>query len=275
MTSPAYSDINPELERFKGYRQTSLLGRVTDLSPVAWWNEKPTAKIPPPPAPPLHNFVFGKRMEWYFRHEINYSSRYELLVENLQIQKQGTTLGELDFILHDHSQQRLVHVEMAFKFYLYDPSLPAEISRWVGPNRRDTLDLKLKKLRNRQFPLLFSPETESALENYDLPDLPVHQKLYFKAQLFIPLNFNHSLPLVNPAAVSGFWLSLKNFKSFSKNQFYLPAKRDWIINPAVWTDWKSFDETFPILQSLAAQNQSPMVWMKSDDGYQKMFVVWW
>lgn len=276
MKSTELPNSETEHERFKGYQQTALLCDPTNLSPVQWWTYDLPQNITPPPTPSPHHFVFGKKMEWYFRHEISHSLRFGLLVENLQVQYKGITLGELDFILHDREMDFLIHVEMAFKFYLYDPSLSPEIACWVGPNRRDTLEKKLHKLQNRQFPLMHQPETKKVLKAFQLPELPIKQELYFKAQLFLPLDFDQPLPLVSPAAVSGFWIPLDRFGDFANDEFHIPEKRNWTINPAVWTHWQSFEETRMQLKSLAASQVSPLVWMKTDNSdYRKMFVVWW
>jgi hypothetical protein len=47
-------------------------------------------------------------------------------------------------------------MELAYKFYLFDPSISSEpINNWIGPNRNDSLQEKLEKLKTKQFPLLY------------------------------------------------------------------------------------------------------------------------
>jgi hypothetical protein len=37
-------------------------------------------------------------------------------------------------------------MELAYKFYLFDPSISSEpINNWIGPNRNDSLQIRKKK----------------------------------------------------------------------------------------------------------------------------------
>jgi len=51
-----------------------------------------------------------------------------------------------------------IHLEIIYKFYLYDPSIGlTQLDHWIGPNRRDSLVKKLTKLKQKQLPLLYHP----------------------------------------------------------------------------------------------------------------------
>ena len=41
-------------------------------------------------------------------------------------------------------RDKYIHIEMQYKFYLYDESFENEIDRYIGPNRNDTLVLNCK-----------------------------------------------------------------------------------------------------------------------------------
>lgn len=250
------------------------------LPGIEWWKSAEEDTAPPevatfPPVKP--GLVFGKRMEWFFKQELLASTRYELLVDNLQIIDKGITIGELDFVVLDKDRNCLVHLEMAYKFYLYDPQLPSELPRWIGPNRRDRLVNKMEKLLHRQFPLIYRPETKDALKAFSLPDLPMTQALCLKAQLFVPIDEQERIPpVVNPQAISGFWIPLSRFGEFAGNQFYLPEKHNWTIDPSVWEEWHSFEKTLHELQLLANNKRSPLCWMRNAKGeFSRFFVVWW
>ena len=110
------------------------------------------------------NLVLGKRIERFFEIYIRCFSEEEVLAENIQIFSGKTTLGELDFILKNKKTQRISHIEVVYKFYIYYPSFENEMERWIGPNRRDSLIKKIARLESRQFPLLFQKETQPLLQ---------------------------------------------------------------------------------------------------------------
>ena len=89
---------------------------------------------------------------------ISHSSKdkeIKILAENVQIQNEKTTVGEIDCILT--TAKKPVHLEIIYKFYLYDKSVGTnELEHWIGPNRRDSLVSKLNKLKDKQLPLLYN-----------------------------------------------------------------------------------------------------------------------
>jgi uncharacterized protein len=61
-----------------------------------------------------------------------------------------TTIGELDFLLVD-AQQRALHWEFAIKFFLAEPyKLALQLSDFIGPDRKNSLQLKLERMLLRQ-----------------------------------------------------------------------------------------------------------------------------
>lgn len=223
-----------------------------------------------------HN-VFGKRMEQLLKHAILASERYDVIAENIQIIENNLTIGELDFILHDLAQNRLIHLELAVKFYVYDPTLPEEMQRWIGPNRRDSLVRKLDKLKSHQFPLIYRPETQSTLQNLDLPDLPITQALCFKTMLFVPEGQQTFTPeVVSPNALSGTWIRYSDFHHLRGNSFYLPEKPEWICDLSSNKTWNDLEQVRVEIEDLISRKRSPMCWMKYPDGQtERFFVVWW
>jgi len=80
------------------------------------------------------------------------SLRYELLAQNLQIQKDAhTTIGELDFLIQDLESGERIHLEIATKFYLAVPR--ASGHDFPGPDARDNYLKKLHRLRSHQLQL--------------------------------------------------------------------------------------------------------------------------
>lgn len=225
------------------------------------------------------NFVMGKRVERFFEWIIRQNQGYKLLAENMQISRNKITLGELDFLLKDLINQQVYHVEMVYKFYVYDPSFTAENQRWIGPNRKDTLLQKTKKLKEKQFPLLFKPETKELLSSLNLNAEEVLQQSCFKANLFVPGELqNKQFSEINSDCIAGIWLHFNEFKTSScKNfEYYAPKKQDWPISPEHGETWFSHSEIINQIDILFENKKASLIWVKKPgNNYERLFVVWW
>ncbi|WP_372917551.1 DUF1853 family protein [Salegentibacter sp.] len=225
------------------------------------------------------NFVLGKRMESFFELLIKSSDRYKLLANNIQISRQKITLGELDFLLKDLHTNQNIHLELVYKFYVYDPSFSSEEARWIGPNRKDSFLQKMEKLSEKQFPLLHIPETRDFLKTLDLNPEDLIQQTYFKAKLFLPWAFQqYKIPKLNQKCIAGYYLSFQEFDSANYKDFkyFAPSKQDWPVAPQFGKNWVSFSEIKERIQSSFERKKSPLIWMKrSETEFTAFFVVWW
>jgi hypothetical protein len=102
-----------------------------------------------------------------------------LIAQNIQIQSAKRTLGELDYLIRDGDE--VVHLEVAVKFYLSVTAGDHEY--WVGPALRDRLDLKVRKLRERQLPIVETEGCVRWLKEKGLPQ-PTVQRVMLKGGLF-------------------------------------------------------------------------------------------
>ena len=225
------------------------------------------------------NFVLGKRMESFFELIIQNSERYNLLANNIQISRDKITLGELDFLLKDLHTNQVIHLELVYKFYVYDPSFSSEEARWIGPNRKDSFLQKMEKLKQKQFPLLYKPETRDFLKTLNLTPEKLFQQTYFKAQLFIPKSFrSQEFDKINKECIAGYWLPFREFDTseYIDFQFYAPLKQDWPVAPNFGKKWISFSKIKNQIISSMEKKKSPLVWMKrSETEFEAFFVVWW
>ena len=225
------------------------------------------------------NLRLGNRLERLFSFVIANTGTYDILFENLQIIADKITLGELDFILREVTTNKLIHVELAGKIYLYDPSIEGELARWMGPNRKDSLLRKLQKLKDKQFPLLYHDATQKILESRHIAVESIIQKSCFKARLFMPFHLKNDIPAPAKAKnIKGYYMDEATFKgrNHTQKQYFLPEKQDWIVPPEKGEIWHTYDEIKPALQKALAQKQSPLVWQKNpDESGESFFVVWW
>ena len=224
------------------------------------------------------NFVLGKRMEIFFDHLLIHSKRFEVIAKNVQIYRDKVTLGELDFLIKDLQKDSVHHVELVYKFYLFDPE-KEDAAGWIGPNRKDSLLQKISRLKTHQLPLLHSEETIKILKSYGLKEKEIEQQVCFKATLFIPKGFKTSaFQEVNKPCIAGYWIRFKDFSysEFGKHLFYAPKKQDWPIDPSKNMEWNFYPEFLKQVQGFINDKRSPLVWMKNENGgFERFFVVWW
>ena len=230
--------------------------------------------------PALTNrFVLGKRIEGFFGYLIKRSSGYRIIAQNLQIIQDKITVGEIDFIVEDINAGESLHIEMVYKFYLYDPAINKEIYKWIGPNRKDSLHQKIKKLKEKQLPLLFHKETCRTLAALGINNKQLKQLVGFKARLFVPYNMlGKILPLINNSCICGYWIPSAEFnkKRYSESKYFLPQKADWPIDPSLHDEWEPFPIIYEKVSELNRKEISPLIWMKTPEGeFQRFFVVWW
>ncbi len=242
----------------------------------------PEEKIIPENLPELRvpaNLVLGKRIERYFKFFIKNFSEEKVLAENIQIISNKITLGELDFILKNENTGKTSHIEVVYKFYLYEPDFKKEAERWIGPNRKDSLVKKISKLKNKQFPLLYRKETEPLLKRLNITLEEIEQKVLFKANLFVPFSMlENDFPLINNECIRGYWIRFPDFSesSFGNFQFLSPKKPDWPTDPKYNTQWVPFGKIIPEIQQLVQQEKSPLVWIKINaTEFARIFIVWW
>lgn len=98
----------------------------------------------------------GHRVGYYFESLVFYWLKHvrgvEILAHSYQVLDEGRTVGELDFVFRDEEAQ-VVHWEVAAKFYLYCVDEKVKGSHYIGPNARDTFELKKEKIIGKQLPL--------------------------------------------------------------------------------------------------------------------------
>ncbi len=225
------------------------------------------------------NEVLGKRIECFFEYCIINSDRYEVMAKNIQVYQGKITIGELDFLIKDHGDNKTLHIEVVYKFYLYDSLIEGELQQWIGPNRKDTLLQKIEKLKTKQLPLLYRDETLPILEDLHIKPNNVYQSVCYMANLFVPLSRKNTIfPIVNNRCIIGFCLPSEAFTSeqYGTYHFNIPRKKDWVTDPKYCDTWFSFDHITEHVHISLSQKKSPLLWMKSnEDSYERFFVVWW
>ncbi|MEO8774087.1 MAG: DUF1853 family protein, partial [Gelidibacter sp.] len=192
-----------DLQRnFEGYLNTPLLWHNTEVYGLKQCVLRDSVALLFTEKVPRH-LRLGKLVERFVSHQLIADTTRHILAENVQIQEGKRTIGELDVIFM--ATDGPIHLEIIYKFYLYDPNEGSnELSRWIGPNRKDCLLQKLDKLKIKQLPLLYHPLTQSMLNDMEIKVHEITQQVLFKAQLFLPLGYQQKVFFsLNPDCVQG------------------------------------------------------------------------
>lgn len=221
------------------------------------------------------NLRLGKRVEQFVLNQLEQDDAISILVENIQIQEQKQTIGELDAIISYHGNP--IHLEIVYKFYVYDESVgSSELDHFIGPNRKDSFIEKLTKLKNKQLPLLYKSQTQHLINNLKLTIEAMTQNVCFKAQLFLPFNKKVELKTVNPDCVVGCYLRQEDLPKVETCKFYFPNKPDWLLQPNNSIHWLDFQAAQKVIIQIQTEKQSVCCWIKQTDGILiKSFIVWW
>lgn len=261
--------------QFQGFLNTPLLWKNDAIFGLLQF-KIPNEKHSQFNAPISKNLRLGKRVERFVKNELEQFSSIKIIAENVQIQHHKITIGEIDFIIQQ--QKTPIHLEVVFKFYLYDETVGnTELERWIGPNRKDSLITKLTKLKEKQLPLIFRNQTKPYLEKLQINTEEIEQQVYFKAQLFIPYKFkNSSFNLINNDCVKGFYIPFERLVEFENCKFYIPSKINWLQEIQTQINWKTYSQILPKIEVLINNKTAPLCWLKYPNGeVDKFFVVWW
>lgn len=170
---------------------------------------------------------------------INITDQLNLIKSRWQIQTDGCTVGEVDFLVR--TAMGMEHWELGLKYYLYVP----EQQLFIGSNGKDRLDIKLNKIETKQLPMGRHPKVLSYCQQFQ--QKPPLSRALIKGRLFFPKGETlPSLPenlSINPETDTGFWMRRRDLDDFiedlnKKNMSYHILERyDWmsrdliIINP--------------------------------------------
>ena len=218
----------------------------------------------------------GKYIERFVSFQLQQEKSIKIISENIQIQHDKITIGEIDCILL--KDQKPIHLEVIYKFYLYDSTVGnSEIEHCIGPNRRDSLEQKLTKLKEKQLPLLYTNECKPYLKELNVRAAKIEQQVYFKAQLFLPYQQqNIQLTTLNQACVVGFYIHQQELAEFTECKFYIPNKKNWLTTPNTNVTWLNYQQFKDLSNQYLQDKFSPLLWLKNPSGIlHKVFLVWW
>ncbi len=254
-------------------KASNLDSSITGLQTFNLSELKLTAE---PNFPLPDNLRLGHLAENIVSELIKLSTNYNVLYENVQLIEDKVTLGEIDFIIEEKDTNQRIHLELAYKFYLFDPSISSEpINNWIAPNRNNSLQGILEKLKRKQFPLLYHKAAKSKLKNIEINELS--QAVYLMANLFIPYEYKASFEPAYTQAIKGYYLNMDRLISLdnSTKSYYIPSKKEWGMDPAENETWTDFNGVEAGIRASMTEERAVLCWQKCDDSYSAFFIVWW
>ena len=118
--------------------------------------------------------IVGTYFESLWHFYLDALSEVMHLETNVQVFDDKNTVGEFDVLFFDSTSRQSIHLELAVKYYLGVPithpaftHLPENsANRWLGPQCRDRLSIKLHRLLDHQLKLSEHPAAQQQLGPY-------------------------------------------------------------------------------------------------------------
>lgn len=227
------------------------------------------------PAPVLQgtwdptSIQLAPRVGRYFEnlHHGLLGSSHAIVASHRTLGVRGRTLGELD-ILYAAPDGAIVHREIAVKFYLGLEGR-TEHHCWLGPHKRDRLDLKLARLIQHQLRL---PSLAQAAGVWpaDLP-FPERSEVLLCGAFFVHPRAEVCPEGADPGVELGFWCYASELASLGDAWACLP--KPWWLSPKQ-VDFEPWTSADAVARRVEAERRPAFV---GDHG-RRGFVVpsgWW
>lgn len=145
---------------------------------------------------------------------------YELLLNQFPLRNQHTTLGEIDYLVRDLNTGKIIHIEVAVKFYLGKDGLN-HMANWHGPGLKDRLDKKFDHLCSHQTQL---SRKYPGLVPYDVDEYAC----IIKGRLFYPPDIKAETTFTHPNHLHGHWHNYSDNSAEHGINYSQLKKKDWL-----------------------------------------------
>lgn len=165
----------------------------------------------------------GYRFEAFVAYWLQISPNFELLAHNIQIIENKVTLGEVDFIVKNQHSHKIIHLEVAVKFYLGTAPFDNAF-RWFGTNTHDQLGKKQQHLLQNQ--------TQLSLKYPQHLNHKIDQRhCLLKGRLFYPYGTQTSPSTATGNHLRGFWIKQSDVSkeaSLKNKLLFRLEKNEWL-----------------------------------------------
>jgi uncharacterized protein len=183
---------------------------------------------------PTSDFRLGTYYERLWHALLDMAPDVQVIARNIRLYQGHRTLGELDLLV-ETADQAVTHFELAIKFYLGVPGAIADsmehtpASSWVGPNPRDNLQNKMRRLAEHQLPL--GERIDLATERLPRPQSSC---AWLQGQVFFPRHQTMAPPVGLATPDQNYWMCSTAWGAQdvnTRNEWAaLPHKR-WLMPP--------------------------------------------
>ena len=185
----------------------------------------------------------GRRAERLMSFFLRHGPTHRLVAANIplrHVSPQGdrTTVGEIDFLLRD-SEGRTWHWELAVKFFLCtSEGQHATAADFIGPDRAETFDTKLRKMFDRQLRHLPPPPWDT--ETWT-PAACTRGRLFYRYGSTVPQTLG-----VHPDHLQGRWIErdrLGELPAATEPVWHRVPRNDWMCpHPPVASEGRALDD---------------------------------
>jgi hypothetical protein len=181
----------------------------------------------PNPTRPLSPRL-GRRAERLMAFFLRHGPTHHLVAANIPLRLvsplgERTTVGEIDFLLHDRAGHAW-HWELAVKFFLCTATGPrSTVADFVGPDRAETFDTKLRKMFDRQ--LRHQPPPPWDTESWT-PAACTRGRLFYRHDCQVPIT-----PGLHPDHLQGRWIErvrIGELPAADQPVWHLVPRNDWM-----------------------------------------------
>lgn len=175
----------------------------------------------------------ARNLGGYYENLVSFiinNARYLLDIKrNIRVYNNKITLGEFDFI--GSSRAGDFHLECAIKYYLRTGA-GTELKDFIGPGKKDRLDLKYERMLNHQLKLSQTPQgIQACLQEGLRPSIFI---MLIQGYLFHPFDeFGSQIelhPTINPNHLQGWWLRQNEVSNIKDaDQYVIMKKPFWLI----------------------------------------------
>jgi len=210
-------------------------------------------------------YRLGQYYENLVMHILSRESYLTEIKRNIQVISDKKTLGEFDFLGLAGGREGF-HLEVAVKFYLRVGD-GSELSHYIGPGKRDRLDLKWHKLTSQQLRLGDRDEAVSRLQELGFATAPSLRLALIQGYLFHPYadfvaaQYGVAHTEINPQHNKGWWLRQREISAISADcAIRLMEKPLWLTPASVHPEEDNWEK----LQSKIATTDRPLLIARFD-----------
>lgn len=170
----------------------------------------------------------GRRAERLMAFFLQHGPTHRLVAANIPLRRltpdgDRTTVGEIDFLLHDAGGHPW-HWELAVKFFLCTANGPqASAADFIGPDRAETFDSKLRKMFDRQLRHLPPPPWDQQTWT---PAACTRGRLFYRHDSPVPRTAG-----VHPDHLQGRWIErgrVAELPAAHEPVWHVVPRNDWM-----------------------------------------------